>query len=100
MELMTINVQDGRTPIQVCVNESNYGDELSRLRNYLKLAEAAFDAQEKFEEFCLDCQQPMDGEDYYACPYCGDIKTGDNAREGASCCKENHVELITLNPKE
>ena len=50
MELMTINVQDGGKPIQVCVNESNYGDELSRLRNYLKLAEAAFDAQEKYEE--------------------------------------------------
>ena len=49
------------------------------------------------EEFCEECCQPMDGEDYFACPYCGDIKVGDDAREGASCCKENHVELVTLN---
>ena len=52
------------------------------------------------EEYCEECCQPMDGEDFYQCPYCGDIKTGDDAREGASCCKENHVELVTLTKEQ
>ena len=43
------------------------------------------------EETCTECGAPVDGSDYYSCPYCGDIKP-DASRQ---CCHEMHIELHT-----
>ena len=41
------------------------------------------------EETCDECGLSMDGEPYYACPYCGQ----DYLDDTAVCCGEKHVAL-------